>query len=78
MKNIMWFKELSRKSLAEAGGKGANLGEMMQNGFPIPNGFVVTSEAYWKHLEANGLVNPITRILDKLDVNDNDALMAAS
>jgi pyruvate,water dikinase len=78
MKNIMWFKELSRKSLAEAGGKGANLGEMMQNGFPIPNGFVVTSEAYWKHLEANGLIEPIERILGKLDVNDNDALMAAS
>jgi pyruvate,water dikinase len=78
MKNVMWFKELSRKSLAEAGGKGANLGEMMQNGFPIPNGFVVTSEAYWKHLEANGLVEPIKRILDKLDVNDNDALMNAS
>ncbi|MEW6723180.1 MAG: phosphoenolpyruvate synthase [Candidatus Micrarchaeota archaeon] len=78
MKNVMWFKELSRKSLAEAGGKGANLGEMMQNGFPIPNGFVVTSEAYWKHLEANGLIEPINRILSNLDVNDNDALMKAS
>jgi pyruvate,water dikinase len=78
MKNIMWFKELSRKSLGEAGGKGANLGEMMQNGFPIPNGFVVTSEAYQKHLDANGLGEPIKRILDKLDVNDNDALMKAS
>jgi pyruvate,water dikinase len=78
MKNVMWFKELSKKSLAEAGGKGANLGEMMQNGFPIPNGFVVTSEAYYKHLEANGLIEPIKRILGKLDVNDNDALMAAS
>lgn len=78
MKNVMWFKELSKKSLAEAGGKGANLGEMMQNGFPIPNGFVVTSEAYYKHLEANGLIEPIERILGKLDVSDNDALMAAS
>jgi len=78
MKNVMWFKELSRKSLAEAGGKGANLGEMLQNGFPIPNGFVVTAGSYYKHLEANGLREPIKRILDALDVNDNDALMKAS
>lgn len=74
----MWFKELSKKSLAEAGGKGANLGEMLQNGFPIPNGFVVTAGSYYKHLDANNLREPIGRILSKLDVNDNDELMKAS
>ncbi|MBU0532157.1 phosphoenolpyruvate synthase [Candidatus Micrarchaeota archaeon] len=78
MKNIMWFKELSRGSLAEAGGKGANLGEMFQNGFPIPNGFVATSGAYYKHLEANNLREPINTILSELDVNDHDALVEAS
>ena len=78
MKNIMWFSELSRKSLAEAGGKGANLGEMYQNEFPIPNGFVVTSGAYYKHLEANNLKGQIGSILGALDVNDHDKLMAAS
>ncbi len=78
MKNVMWFSELSKKNLAEAGGKGANLGEMYQNGFPIPNGFVITSAAYYRHLEANNLMQVITDILGKLDVNDQDKLMAAS
>ncbi|MEW6748771.1 MAG: phosphoenolpyruvate synthase [Candidatus Micrarchaeota archaeon] len=78
MKNVMWFKELSKKSLAEAGGKGANLGEMLANGFPIPNGFVVTAGSYYKHLDANNLRTPIQEILDKLDVNDSDALNEAS
>ncbi|MDD5340575.1 MAG: phosphoenolpyruvate synthase [Candidatus ainarchaeum sp.] len=78
MKNVMWFSELSKKNLAEAGGKGANLGEMYQNGFPIPNGFVITSGAYYRHLEANNLVQVITDILGKLDVNDQEKLMAAS
>ncbi|MBI5223647.1 phosphoenolpyruvate synthase [Candidatus Micrarchaeota archaeon] len=78
MKNIMWFKELSKASLAEAGGKGANLGEMYQNGFPIPNGFVVTSGAYYKHLQANKLTEQIQDILSKLDVNDNEALESAA
>ncbi|MDP4507295.1 PEP/pyruvate-binding domain-containing protein [Nonomuraea sp. G32] len=29
-----------------AGGKGANLGELVRNGFPVPDGFVVTTHAY--------------------------------
>ncbi len=78
MKNLMWFKELNRESLLEAGGKGANLGEMYQNGFPIPNGFVTTSDAYFKHLDENKIREPITKILEKLDVNDQDKLMEAS
>jgi len=78
MKNVMWFEELSRKSLAEAGGKGANLGEMTQAGFPIPPGFVVTSGAYFKHLDANNLRGPIGAILDSLNVDDSDALNQAS
>ncbi|MGV8085581.1 MAG: phosphoenolpyruvate synthase [Candidatus Bilamarchaeum sp.] len=78
MKDIMWFNELSKRSLGEAGGKGANLGEMLQNGFPIPNGFVVTSGSYFKYLEHNGITGEITSILNGLDVEDHDKLMAAS
>lgn len=78
MRNVMWFKELNSGSLAEAGGKGANLGEMFQNGFPIPNGFVTTSGAYYKHLEANNLKQPIADILENLDVSDQDRLVEAS
>ncbi len=74
MKNVMWFKELNRKSLAEAGGKGANLGEMYDAGFPIPNGFVTTSGAYFKHLDANNLRGKISEMLDRLDVNDSEQL----
>ncbi|WP_084958255.1 PEP/pyruvate-binding domain-containing protein [Thermoactinospora rubra] len=32
--------------LALAGGKGANLGELLRAGFPVPDGFVVTTHAY--------------------------------
>ncbi len=78
MKNVLWFKELNKDSLAEAGGKGANLGEMYESGFPIPNGFVTSSEAYFKHLEKNELIDPITNILKKLNVDDSDQLSEAS
>ena len=29
-----------------AGGKGANLGELVPAGFPVPDGFVVSTAAY--------------------------------
>lgn len=32
--------------VARAGGKGANLGELVRMGLPIPDGFVVTTDAY--------------------------------
>src|SRR5687767_14992210 len=35
-----------RTDLATAGGKGANLGELVTTGFPVPDGFVVTTDAY--------------------------------
>jgi len=74
MKNVMWFKELDKTNLAEAGGKGANLGEMYHNGFPIPNGFVVTSGAYFKFIDANNLRGKISEMLSSLDVNDSEKL----
>ena len=41
--------------LAEVGGKGANLGELLRAGLPIPPGFVVTTDAYAAAARAIGL-----------------------
>ncbi|MEW6529158.1 MAG: phosphoenolpyruvate synthase [Candidatus Micrarchaeota archaeon] len=73
-----WFEQLDKSSLIEAGGKGANLGEMANTGFPIPPGFVVLSNAYFFHLEYNNLIPEIIKILSVLDVNDTDQLNNAS
>ena len=37
--------EVSQNDLPTAGGKGANLGELIRAGFPVPDGFIVTAEA---------------------------------
>ncbi len=73
-KNVYWFKELSRASLAQAGGKGANLAEMINAGFPVPPGFVVSSYAYFKFIQHNGIENVIRDACGLLDVYDNVAL----
>lgn len=78
MKNIYWFRELSKDSLPMVGGKGANLGEMYNAGFPIPDGFVVSSGAYFKFIYHNGIDKVIKEETEGLDVEDTDQLNRAS
>ncbi len=47
--------ELTAADLPEAGGKGANLGELRRAQFPVPDGFVITTAAYALAAEAAGV-----------------------
>lgn len=73
-KYTKWFNEISKKDLGIAGGKGANLGEMFQAGFPVPPGFIVTADSYWEFLLETGLKDEITKSLKSLNVDDNTNL----
>lgn len=64
-----------RATLASVGGKALNLGVMLRAGLPVPNGFVLTTEAYRAFVEANALgtdraafeVAPVpTRLVDEI------------
>ena len=33
---LLWFKDVDKDDIPRVGGKGANLGEMTQAGFPVP------------------------------------------
>ena len=72
------FAELSREDVPEAGGKGANLGELAAAGFPVPPGFVVGAHAYAAFCEANGLRARIAQRLESVDVDDSAALEQAA
>lgn len=47
------------------GGKGANLGEMFQAGFPVPPGFCITTEAYKEVISGGNLYPQIEKLLQK-------------
>ena len=49
------LSEIDRGAVALAGGKGANLGDLMQAGFRVPNGFVLTTRAYALGAKAAGV-----------------------
>ena len=61
--NIKEFKEISKKDVGIAGGKGASLGEMTQAGIPIPEGFVLLSNAFDRFIEEVHLDVEIDSIL---------------
>ena len=48
-------ESLRLTDVAVAGGKGANLGELIGAGFPVPRGFVVTAGAFLDAVEAAGV-----------------------
>ncbi len=61
------FKELGRNDAHLAGGKGASLGEMLQNNIPVPDGFVVLAETFEHFLEVTDLTQEIDSILHTID-----------
>jgi pyruvate, water dikinase len=69
-KDIVWFSEEGSSSIAQLGGKNASLGEMTRNmrqdGIPVPEGFAVTSTAYWAFLDASGLRDRIRAVLGQI------------
>lgn len=76
---VQWIAELDKDSLAVAGGKGANLGELHQMGMPVPAGFVITTAAYQGFVEANHLHARIVELAQQAGGHDpraNEAIAA--
>ncbi len=52
---ILDLASVDKSDIDTVGGKAANLGELMQQGFPVPPGFVVTAQAYAGLIDHFGL-----------------------
>ncbi|MEM2963613.1 MAG: phosphoenolpyruvate synthase [Candidatus Anstonellales archaeon] len=75
---ILWFSQIRKEMINEVGGKGANLGEMLSLGLPVPNGFCVTSSAYFEFIRYNRIDDAIKENTENLNVRDTRALNEAS
>lgn len=82
MKYIKFFKELNNKDVPLVGGKNASIGEMFQElvpvGIKVPNGFAITSDAYWYLLDSGGIRQKIIDLLAGVDVTEIDVLKTRS
>jgi pyruvate,water dikinase len=74
MPNVLWLEEIKKEDIISVGGKGASLGEMTAIGLPVPKAFVVTAQAFRRFLVETGIEEALFRKLDRLDVDDTEAL----
>src|SRR4051812_7368244 len=54
MSDILFFSAIANSDAGSVGGKGLSLGHMAAAGLPVPNGFVVTTDAY-RRLSRSGI-----------------------
>ncbi len=70
-KHILWFSEISKKDVALVGGKNASLGEMIKEltkkGINIPDGFALTSSAFWHYLKFNKIDEKLKEVFNKFN-----------
>ncbi len=64
------FKQITKKDVLLAGGKGASLGEMTNAKIPVPPGFVFTSHAFDRFLEETDLKQDISAQLANVNYQD--------
>lgn len=78
---VIGFDELRMGDVERVGGKNASLGEMISQlantEVRVPGGFATTAQAYRDFLAHAGLADRIRAELEKLDVDDVNALAAA-
>lgn len=70
LRYIFELKEIEGDNALEVGSKAANLGEMAQAGFPIPQGFVISPRAFNDFIEQNNL-NKALRDIEKTVNKEN-------
>jgi pyruvate, water dikinase len=75
---VAWFEQLRRGDTALVGGKGANLGELVAAGLPVPVGFVLLAPAYLETMEAAGLRSLLEQRVAEVDLDDLEALAEVS
>ena len=78
MELIRPFRKLNKSDANIAGGKGASLGEMLQSGIPVPDGFVVLSTTFDQFIKDADLTQELEAILGKVDHKEMHTVENAS
>lgn len=73
---VLQFDEIDGDSLPDAGGKGANLGELTNAGFPVPPGFCVTTGSYRAFVETSTEMKGFFVQLNELTLDSLDQIRA--
>ena len=76
---VMPLAEIRLADLPRVGGKMANLGEVRARlGLPVPDGFAVTTSAYYAFMRRNNLYGEFARRIAATDMNNLDEVFRLS
>jgi len=64
---IKFLNEIEEPNVSELGGKGYSLAVLMNHGFNVPKGFVITSEVFFKFLKENNLLETIEKLTSEIN-----------
>jgi phosphoenolpyruvate synthase/pyruvate phosphate dikinase len=78
MKLVCRLQEISRDDVAIAGGKGANIGELIRAGLQVPPGFVLLTPAYHLFIELNKIQREIERLTSQITLTDPSSIEQTS
>ena len=70
---VVNLNQVGKDDILLVGGKGANLGEMFQSQFPVPDGFCVTSGSYDAFIKENHFEHIIKEYLKKIYLEEDEA-----
>lgn len=74
---VLDFIDIKKEDISLAGGKGANLGELISADINVPKGFVITSDSYKAFLKENGIEEIIRNKLREVYGDEIKLLKAA-
>ncbi len=74
---VMWIDDPGA-DVASLGGKVNSLSELASAGFDVPPAFGVTTHAFARFAEAAGLAGHVAAVTASLDLDDHEAVVAAS
>ena len=72
------LKTLKTSSIKDVGGKAKSLGKLMDYKFNVPNGYVISSSAYFDFLKENDLNKVIDKYMNRININKPKTINKAS
>ena len=70
MSMVKFLNEINEPEVSELGGKGYSLAVLINNGFNVPKGFVITSEVFFKFLRFNNSMGRIENLSSEINENN--------
>jgi len=67
---VKFLNEIDEPKVSELGGKGYSLAVLINNGFNVPKGFVIISDAFFECLRQNNLMEKMEKLSSEINENN--------